>query len=112
MRSSTHPKSQPRQAKTRNSRPGPEGHGSSRHAMSGHRGTPTLCVLVITTGPSRKPDSSTQVVPVSTPATAVWRLENHAAKTGSFESLPRGNTAVTPVRTGPTPTFNDPSRQR
>src|SRR5262249_15890403 len=31
------------------------------------------------------------------------------AKTGSEESLPRGRTAVTPVRTGPSPSFSLPS---
>ena len=35
--------------------------------MTASRTTPTLWVLVIITGPSRKPDSSTQVVPVISP---------------------------------------------
>ena len=61
---------------------------------------------VIMTGPSRKPDSSTHVVPVISPFPF---SVNRAPKTGSLESLPRGNPAVTPVRTGPTPTFNGPS---
>ena len=39
----------------------------TRQAMTASRTTPTLCVLVIMTGPSRKPDSSTQVVPVISP---------------------------------------------
>src|ERR1700722_11646698 len=67
---------------------------------------PTLCVLVIITGPARKPDSSTQVVPVISPLPF---SVNHAANTGfDSESRPRGSTAVTPVRTGPEPTFNLP----
>src|SRR5580658_836801 len=70
------------------------------------RTTPTLCVLVIITGPSRNPDSSTQVVPVISPLPF---CANQPAKTGLFkESAPRGNTAVTPVRTGPWPTCNLP----
>ena len=35
--------------------------------------------------------------------------ENQAAKTGSVDFRPRGKMAVTPVRTGPAPTFNLPS---
>ncbi len=37
------------------------------------------------------------------------RSENHAAKTGSSDALPRGRIAVTPVRTGPLPTTSFPS---
>src|SRR6266404_684044 len=75
--------------------------------MTASRTTPTLWVLVIITGPSRKPDSSTQVVPVISPLPF---CENHPAKTASFmESFPRGRTAVTPVRTGPMPTCSFPS---
>ena len=67
---------------------------------------PTLCVFVIMTGPSRKPDSSTQVVPVISPAPF---SANQPAKTGSLSvALPRGTTAVTPVRTGPLPTSSLP----
>src|SRR5437879_3917101 len=75
--------------------------------MTASRTTPTLCVLVIITGPSRKPDSSTQVVPVISP----FPFSDHQpAKTGLLiESFPRGSTAVTPVRTGPLPTCNFPS---
>src|SRR5256885_16693964 len=75
--------------------------------MTASRTTPTLCVLVIITGPSRKPDSSTQVVPVISP----FPFSDHQpAKTGLLiESFPRGRTAVTPVRTGPLPTCNFPS---
>src|SRR5580704_16332375 len=59
------------------------------------------------TGPSRKPDSSTQVVPVISPLPF---CENQPAKTGFImESLPRGRTAVTPVRTGPWPITSFPS---
>src|ERR1022692_3769876 len=36
-------------------------------AMTASRTTPTLCVLVIMTGPLRNPESSTQVVPVISP---------------------------------------------
>ena len=75
--------------------------------MTASRTTPTLCVLVIITGPSRKPDSSTQVVPVISPLPF---CVNQPAKTGSLmDSLPRGRTAVTPVRTGPLPTCSLPS---
>src|SRR6185369_6870055 len=74
--------------------------------MTASRTTPTLCVLVIITGPSRNPESSTQVVPVISPLPF---NENQPAKTASIESLPRGRTAVTPVRTGPMPTFKGPS---
>src|SRR5580700_360883 len=79
---------------------------ATRQAMSASRTVPTLWVFVIITGPSRKPDSSTQVVPVISPLPF---NVNHPANTKSLESLPRGNTAVTPVRTGPTPTFKAPS---
>src|SRR5438132_2234932 len=79
---------------------------ATRQAMTASRTTPTLCVFVIMTGPSRKPDSSTHVVPVISP----FPLSvNQPANTGSVEFFPRGRTAVTPVRTGPTPTFNGPS---
>src|SRR5580693_2652007 len=75
---------------------------ASRHWMVASRTTPTLCVLVIITGPSRNPDSSTHVVPVISPLP----LSDHQpAKTGSFmEFIPRGRIAVTPVRMGPLPT--------
>ena len=39
-----------------------------RQAIVASCTVPTLCVFVIMTGPSRKPDSSTQVVPVISPA--------------------------------------------
>src|SRR5690349_2403035 len=75
--------------------------------MTASRTTPTLCVLVIITGPSRKPDSSTQVVPVISPLPF---SDHQLAKTGLLiESFPRGSTAVTPVRTGPLPTCSFPS---
>src|SRR4029077_9565461 len=71
------------------------------------RTTPTLWVLVIITGPSRKPDSSTQVVPVISP----FPLSDHQpANTGlDMVSFPRGRIAVTPVRTGPLPIRSFPS---
>src|SRR3984893_19097400 len=80
---------------------------ATRHWMTASRTTPTLCVLVIITGPSRNPDSSIHVVPVISPLP----LSDHQpANTGLFmESLPRGRTAVTPVRTGPLPTWSLPS---
>src|ERR1700676_3475352 len=75
--------------------------------MTASRTTPTLCVFVIITGPSRKPDSSTHVVPVISPFPF---SDHHPANTGAFiESLPRGRTAVTPVRTGPLPICSLPS---
>src|SRR6202035_2913711 len=75
-------------------------------AMTASRTTPTLCVFVIMTGPLRKPESSTQVVPVISPLPL---RVNQAAKTASLEVLPRGWMAVTPVRTGPLPTTSLPS---
>ena len=58
--------------------------------------TPTLCVFVSITGPSRNPDSSIHAVPVSSPLP----LSGYqAANTGSFDRTPRGKIAVTPVRT-------------
>src|SRR6266436_3105737 len=75
--------------------------------MTASRTTPTLCVLVIITGPSRNPVSSTQVVPVISPLPF---SDHQPAKTGLLiESFPRGSTAVTPVRTGPLPTCSFPS---
>src|SRR6476469_10560403 len=79
---------------------------ATRQAITASRTTPTLWVLVIITGPSRKPDSSTQVVPVIAP---VPFSVNQPANTGSLFPRPRGSTAVTPVRTGPMPTFSAPS---
>src|SRR2546428_343782 len=75
------------------------------HSMTASRTTPTECVFVIITGPHRKPASSSQVVPVISPLPF---SVNHPAKTGSPERLPRGRTAVTPVRTGPFPTTSLP----
>src|SRR5580704_11879860 len=57
-------------------------------------------------GPSRNPDSSIQVVPVISPLPF---CENHPAKTGELSRRPRGRIAVTPVRTGPSPTTSFPS---
>ena len=73
--------------------------------MVASRTVPTLVVLVSRTGPSRKPDSSIQVVPVISPLPL---SENQPANTGSFDPLPRGRMAVTPVRTGPDPIFKAP----
>ena len=56
-------------------------------AMTASRTTPTLWVLVIMMGPSRKPDSSSQVVPVISPLPL---RVNQAAKTGSLASLAAG----------------------
>src|SRR5260221_1593056 len=69
--------------------------------------TPTLCVLVIITGPSKKPDSSTHVVPVISPLP----LRDHQpANTGLLiESFPRGRIAVTPMPIGPLPIWSFPS---
>src|SRR5262245_35314008 len=76
------------------------------HLTVPSRTVPTLVVLVSMTGPSRKPDSSTQAVPVISPLPL---SENQPAKAGSLASfLPRGSTAVTPVRTGPSPTLSLP----
>src|SRR5690349_16665972 len=75
------------------------------HSITASRTTPTECVFVTITGPHRNPDSSTHVVPVISPLPFIV---NHAANTGSSESLPRGKTAVTPVRTGPFPATSLP----
>src|SRR5207302_7902241 len=75
-------------------------------AITASRTTPTLCVLVIITGPPRNPDSSIQVVPVISPLPF---NVNQPAKTASPECLPRGRIAVTPVRTGPCPTTSRPT---
>ena len=75
------------------------------HAIDASRTTPTLWVLVMKTGPSRKPPSSIQVVPVISPLPFI---ENQPAITGSVDALPRGRMAVTPVRTGPFPTWSAP----
>src|SRR5258707_658973 len=75
------------------------------HSITASRTTPTEWVFVIITGPHRNPDSSTQVVPVISPLPFIV---NQPANTGSSESLPRGKTAVTPVRTGPFPTTSLP----
>ena len=76
------------------------------HAITASRASPTLWVLVRTTGPSRKPDSESQARPVISPLPLRAKLP---ANTGSFEALPRGWIAVTPVRTGPRPTSSLPS---
>src|SRR6266849_9979312 len=47
-------------------------------------------------GPSRKQDSSSQGVPVISPLPL---SENHPPNAGSSDCLPRGQIAVTPVRT-------------
>src|SRR5215469_12422255 len=85
---------------------GPGGPCATRQAMTASRTTPTLWVFVIITGPSRKPDSSTHVVPVISPLPF---CEYQPAKEKScIEFAPRGNTAVTPVRIGPVPTTSLP----
>src|SRR5689334_23491323 len=75
------------------------------HSITASLTTPTEWVLVIITGPHRNPDSSTQVVPVISPLPF---MVNQPANTGSVDAFPRGNTAVTPVRTGPFPTTRLP----
>src|SRR5258708_18396485 len=77
-----------------------------RQALPASRTTPTLCVLVIITGPSRKPDSSTQVVPVISPLP--FCAYQPAKEKRCMDAAPRGSTAVTPVRTGPLPTSSLP----
>src|ERR1700758_2411225 len=79
---------------------------ATRQAMTASRTTPTLWVLVIITGPSRKPDSSTQVVPGISPLPF---CEYQPAKDGRLGApAPRGSTAVTAVRIGPLPTTSLP----
>src|SRR5215467_6941413 len=80
----------------------PGGPCATRQAMTASRTTPTEWVLVMSTGLSRKPDSSSQVVPVISPLPF---CEYQPAKEKfCIEAAPRGSTAVTPVRTGPLPT--------
>ena len=79
---------------------------ATRQAITASRTTPTLWVLVIITGPSRKPDSSTQVVPVISPLPFSANQPANAKR--SMEFFPRGRIAVTPVRTGPLPTMSLP----
>ena len=77
------------------------------HSTTASRTTPTLWVLVSSTGPSRKPDSSTHSLPVISPLPL---KENIAAGTAVLLlSFPSGRMAVTPVRTGPLPTTSFPS---
>src|ERR1700758_137739 len=79
---------------------------ATRQAITASRTTPTEWVLVMSTGLSRKPDSSTQVVPVISPLPF---CEYQPAKENrSIDALPRGSTAVPPVRTGPLPTTSLP----
>src|SRR5437773_11822002 len=60
------------------------------HSMTASRTTPTLCVLVIITGPARNPDSSSHVVPVISPLPL---SVNQPPKTGSPFVAPRGKIA-------------------
>src|ERR687893_128520 len=69
------------------------------HFNTASRTTPTLFVLVIIMGVSRKPDSVIQVVPVISPLPF---SEYQLANTGLFV-FPLGKIAVTPVLTGPLP---------
>jgi hypothetical protein len=66
---------------------------------------PTLCVFVIRMGVPRWPDSSTQAVPVISPLPFSVA---QPAKTRPSMLLPRGSTAVMPVRTGPLPITSFP----
>src|SRR5207247_5813428 len=75
----------------------------SAHAITASRTTPTEWVFVIITGPHRKPDSSSHVVPVISPLPFIV---NQPANTGSPEAFPRGKRAVPPERPGPFPPFN------
>src|SRR5262245_60449215 len=66
--------------------------------MTASRTTPTAFVLVVRTGPSRKPISSIQWVPVMSPLP--FRAKKPAKQRLSAASpFPRGRMAVTPVRT-------------
>ena len=68
-----------------------------RSAITASRTTPTLCVLVSTTGPSSWPDSVIHVVPVISPLplSANQPPNTHVSNV----VRPRGRIAVTPVRT-------------
>ena len=85
----------------------PTSRSSTEAATRASRTIPTLWVLVIATGDVSRPDSRTHSRPVSSPLPfSRW----HPAKTGSRQaSGPRGETTVTPVRTGPWPTTEGPS---
>src|SRR4029077_544388 len=79
----------------------PSGFGGQRRAaywITASRTTPTEFVLVRTTGPSTRPDSRTQAVPVISPFPL---SANTAPKHGRVASSPRprGRIAVRPVRT-------------
>src|SRR5688572_5103647 len=61
-----------------------------RHAITASRTVPTLCVPVIITGPSRKPDSSIQCVPVISPLP--FRLNTPAfCRSRGFDSSAKQN---------------------
>src|SRR5580658_10265214 len=79
---------------------------ATRQAITASRTTPTLWVLVMSTGDSRKPDSSTHVVPVISPLP--FSEYQPANEKRCMDSAPRGSTAVTPVRIGPCPTTSLP----
>src|SRR6204780_3833388 len=70
------------------------------HWIYASRTTPTEWVLVIRTGPSKKPDSSIQVVPVISPFPF---CEYQPANEESTDCLPRGQIALTPRPTCPCP---------
>src|SRR3712207_2861295 len=80
---------------------------SSSAAMRASRTTPTLWVLVIATGVESTPAPRIHSRPVISPLPLrLWQ----PAKTGSSRVRPpRGETTVTPVLTGPSPTTRGPS---
>src|SRR5438552_8587589 len=77
--------------------PAADGHRFRAKSMTASRTTPTELVLVMRTGPSSRPDSSSHAMPVISPLPL--RL-NAPAKHASRPLFPRprGSTAVTPVR--------------
>src|SRR5687767_2075946 len=74
--------------------------------MAASRTVPTLCVPVKRIGPSMKPDSLIQLMPVMSPL-PFWLYV--AANTASQLPRGRGSMAVTPVRIGPLPGTSFPS---
>ena len=72
---------------------------STEAATRASRTTPTLWVFVIATGPPSMPDSRTHSRPVNSPLPfRRWQPANTGSR---HASVPRGDTTVTPVRTGP-----------
>jgi hypothetical protein len=79
-----HPRFRPPRAETTNSLRCRALPRFTFQAMTASRTTPTLCVLVIMIGPSRKPESSSQVVPVISPLPLSVNQAPKTASSGCF----------------------------